>query len=55
MSLLPVNVHDQQHDRRIGLNTSCSNRVPALFSGFVYTIRTHQAAFVFEDQRRYLE
>jgi len=32
-----------------------ADRAPALFSRFVYAVQTHEAAFVFEDQRRQLE
>jgi hypothetical protein len=42
-------VDNQQNDRGIGLNTNRSNRMPALFSHLVYAVRTHAAAFVFED------
>jgi hypothetical protein len=55
IGFLPVNVNNQQNNRSAGLNTSRSNRVPALFSPLVYAVGTHQAAFVFECQRRYLE
>ena len=41
-------MNDQQNDRSIRLNSSRSNRVPALFSGFVHAVWTHKAAFVFE-------
>jgi hypothetical protein len=46
---------NQQHDRGIRLNTSRSNRMPALFPHFVYAVQTHEAAFIFECQRRHLE
>src|ERR1035438_847008 len=55
IGFLPVHVDNQQNDRSAGLNTSGSDRVPALFSHLVDTIGTYQAAFVFEDQCRYLE
>jgi len=48
-------VDNQQHDRGIWLDTSRSNRVPALFSRFFYAVQTHEAAFVFECQHRHLE
>src|SRR5258708_1490173 len=46
IGFLPVNVDYQQYDRSAGLNTRCTNRVPALLSGIVDAVRTHQAAFV---------
>ena len=55
IGLLPVYVHNQQNDCSIGLNSSCSNRVPALFSGLVRAVGTREAAFVLEGQRCYLE
>jgi len=48
-------VDNQQHDRGIRLDTSRSNRVPALFPRFVYMVQAHEATFVRECQRRHLE
>jgi hypothetical protein len=48
-------VYNRQHDGGIRLNTSRSDRVPALFPRFVYAVRTHEAAIVFEYQRRHFK
>jgi len=45
----------QQNDDGIRLNMSCADCLPALFSGFVYSVQAHKAVFVVEDQRRRFE
>ncbi len=55
MPILSVGVNNQQHDGRRGLNLHGTDGVPTRFSRLVYTVQTHQAAFVFEDQGCQLE
>jgi hypothetical protein len=55
MTALPVCVDNEQHSGALGLDVNGTDRVPALFPGFVYTVQTDEAAFVFKDQRRQLE
>jgi len=50
-----ANVDNQQNDSGIGVDTSRSNRMPALLSHLVYAVCTYQAAFVFEDKSCHLE
>jgi hypothetical protein len=52
MPILSVGANNQQHDGGRGLNPYRTEDVPTRFSRLVYTIQTHQAAFVFEDQSR---
>jgi hypothetical protein len=55
IDFLPVNVNDEQYDRGSQAQSSRPNRVRSLLSGFVDSVWTHQAAFVFEGQRRHFE
>jgi len=55
MRVLPVCVHNNQHGGGPRLDANTPDRVPVLFPRLVYAVRTDQAAFVFEDQRRQLE
>ncbi len=48
-------MNDEQHDWGIGAQSSRPNRVPSLLSGFVHTVWTHKAAFVFKGQSRHFE
>jgi len=54
-AILPICVNNQQHDGAFRLNPCLANCVPSLLPGFVHAVRTDEAAFIFEDQRRQLE
>src|ERR1017187_9982396 len=55
IDFLPVNMGDEQYDCRLRAQPGLPNRVPSLPSGFLHTVWTHKAAFVFKDQRRHFE
>src|SRR5450432_2980775 len=55
IDFLPVNMNNEQHDCGIRAQSSRPNRVPSLFSGFVHTVWTDKAAFVFKGQSRHFE
>jgi len=48
-------MNNEQHDCGIRTQSSRSNRVPSLLSGFVHAVWTHKAAFVIKGQRRHFE